>query len=198
MAHVSTHTPKSSPETAIRRRGICPISFHDARKFVQAHHSYLAAPRGCIFAIAAYDHHDIVAVAIVGRPVNRTMDDGVTAEISRLCTHEAPPNTASFLIGRILRATRAIGFTRVITYVDEQLYAATWTASNFTKVATTTRRQWYGRSFCVPANAGAKVCRWERREKGHEAAVTAVTSRAPRMQERRDRWASRDLETTRR
>lgn len=187
--------PKSSLQELVHDRGICPITFHDARKFIQTHHSYLAAPRGCLFCVAAFVANDIVAVAIVNRPINPTMDDGVTAEISRLCTHDAPRNTATALIRRVLQATRAIGYHRLITYVDGNRDGATWKAANFTVTAVTSRRQWHGTNFCIPPNASKTTVRFEIAEPTHAAAVTAVTCRSERMQQRRDEWANRSVDS---
>jgi hypothetical protein len=186
--------PKSSQSEPVRDRGICPIAFHDARKFIQAHHAYLAAPRGCLFCIAAYDHGDIVAVAIVNRPVNPSMDDGVTAEISRLCTHDAPANTATALLRRVLRACRAIGYHRLISYVDAERDGGSFKAASYSVTAVTKRRQWHGKDFCIPANASDTVQRFELRERSYEAAVTAVTNLQSKLEERRDAWANRDID----
>lgn len=64
-----------------------PISLRDANAFVLAHHRHSGQVRGCKFCVAVVDDLDAVhGVAIVGRPVARRLDDGKTAEVTRLCT----------------------------------------------------------------------------------------------------------------
>jgi hypothetical protein len=43
------------------------------------------------------------------------LDDGLTAEVTRLCT-TGYPNTCSLLLGAAWRAARAMGYRRMITY----------------------------------------------------------------------------------
>ena len=66
---------------------VLPISLRDANAFVLAHHRHSGQVRGCKFCVAVVDDLDAVhGVAIVGRPVARRLDDGKTAEVTRLCT----------------------------------------------------------------------------------------------------------------
>jgi hypothetical protein len=58
------------------------------------------------------------------------MDDGWTLEVTRCCT-DGTRNAASFLYGAAGRATKALGYKRLITYtlIEEQgtsLRAAGW------------------------------------------------------------------------
>lgn len=61
-----------------------PISFADAAEFVRLHHRHHTPPRGHKFSIAAMESDRLVGVVIVGRPVSRHRDDGVTLEVTRL------------------------------------------------------------------------------------------------------------------
>jgi hypothetical protein len=72
-----------------------------------------------------------VGVVIVGRPVARRRDDGLTAEVTRLCVLEGEPNACSFLYGKAARAALAMGFRRIGTYTlksepGTSLKAAGW------------------------------------------------------------------------
>lgn len=69
-------------------------------------------------------------VAIVGRPVARHLQDGYTAEVTRLCT-DGTPNACSMLYEAAWRAAKAVGYLRIITYTLPQeggasLRAAGW------------------------------------------------------------------------
>jgi hypothetical protein len=58
----------------------------EANAFIETHHRHHGKVRGCKFCVAAVIDGTIHDVAIAGRPVARYLDDGVTAEVTRLCT----------------------------------------------------------------------------------------------------------------
>lgn len=97
---------------------IVPVTYADACAFVLAWHRHHQPPRGHKFSIgAATDDHVLRGVAIVGRPVARHYDDGVTLEVTRSCT-DGTPNVNSSLYAAAWRATKALGYTRLITYTQ--------------------------------------------------------------------------------
>lgn len=107
-----------------------PISIRDANAFVALHHRHHKPVHGAKFAIACEEDGVRHGVAIVGRPVSRRLDDGVTAEITRLCS-DGTQNVCSFLLSRAKRAAQAMGYVRVITYTlategGKSLQAAGW------------------------------------------------------------------------
>jgi hypothetical protein len=100
---------------------IIPISFPEACEFVTLHHRHHKPPQGHKFSIAACgDHIDGVAkihgVAIVGRPIARHTDNGLTLEVLRLCT-DGHKNACSILYASAWRAARALGYKKLITYI---------------------------------------------------------------------------------
>lgn len=107
-----------------------PISFADACAFVDAHHRHHRRPQGHKFSLCVRDGDKVLGVAIVGRPVARRLDDGLTLEVTRLCT-DGTPNAASKLYGAARRVAGAMGYERVVTYtLDSEpgtsLFAAGW------------------------------------------------------------------------
>jgi len=107
-----------------------PITLKEARKFVDLNHSHHRAPVGWLFGVAVNDGAKVVGVAIAGRPVARMADDGWTVEITRCCTDHTQ-NVASKLYGALVRAARALGYRRIITYTlrsesGDSLKAAGW------------------------------------------------------------------------
>jgi len=110
---------------------IVPITLREARAFVARHHRHHGAPRGCRFVVgAALDGH-VVGVAVVGRPKARMLQDGWTAEVTRLCVLPSARNACSMLYATCWRAARALGFRRLITYTlpeegGASLRAAGW------------------------------------------------------------------------
>lgn len=96
---------------------IVPITLREAGAFVSRHHRHNRAPQGGLFAVAAALGHELVGVAICGRPVSRHMQDGTTAEVTRCCVLEdAPLGTCSALYAALWRAAKALGWRRLITY----------------------------------------------------------------------------------
>ena len=72
----------------------------------------------------------LVGVAIVGRPVAPKLDDGLTAEITRVCT-DGTRNAASMLYGACRKASRAMGYDRIFTYTLPEEGGASLRAAGF-------------------------------------------------------------------
>jgi hypothetical protein len=72
------------------------LDLGEANAFVREYHRHHKPVIGHLFSIGAALDGVIVGVAIVGRPVARGRDDGVTAEITRLAT-DGTRNACSFL-----------------------------------------------------------------------------------------------------
>lgn len=109
-----------SPKTRVGIRGsaaieLAPTTLREANAFVDRHHRHLGPVRGCICAVALAVAGEIVGVVIVGRPLARRLQDGYTAEITRLCTL-GHPNACSMLSRAAWRAARALGYRRLVTY----------------------------------------------------------------------------------
>ena len=79
-----------------------PMSLADANRFVAEHHRHHKPVRGHKFSLGCMANGRLVGVAIVGRPVSRYLDDGLTLEVNRLCT-DGTKNACSFLYGAAAR-----------------------------------------------------------------------------------------------
>ncbi|MEP9376153.1 XF1762 family protein [Aquabacter sp. CN5-332] len=94
-----------------------PITRDQAKDFVREHHRHHGAPVGDLWRHAVHDDSGlIVGVAVVGRPVARGLDDGLSVEVTRLCTL-GTPNADSMLYGAARRAADAKGYRRGLTYI---------------------------------------------------------------------------------
>jgi hypothetical protein len=116
---------------SLRRLVHTRLSIAEANAFVSEHHRHHRPVVGHIFSLGAVDGSRIVGVAIVGRPVSRIRDDGLTAEVTRLCT-DGTRNACSFLYGCAARAAFALWFLRIGTYTlpeegGASLRGAGWT-----------------------------------------------------------------------
>ncbi len=110
---------------------LVPITLADANAFVLQHHRHHKPVVGHILSIAIADAEKVVGVAIVGRPVARMLQDGWTAEVTRLAT-DGSKNACSMLYGAAWRACRALGYRKLVTYTLPEeggvsLRAAGWT-----------------------------------------------------------------------
>lgn len=109
---------------------IVPVKHVDANEFVRRFHRHHKPTPGAIFCVACADYEVIKGVAIVGRPVARHLDDGLTLEINRVCT-DGTRNACSILLGAVRRAGKALGYQRVITYTLPEEGGASLRASGF-------------------------------------------------------------------
>jgi hypothetical protein len=117
------------------------IGLDEANDFVHLHHRHHKPVIGHVFSIGAAMDGDIVGVAIVGRPVARMRDDGVTAEVTRLCT-DGTENACSFLYGASARASFALGFKRIGTYILATEPGTSLTAAGWRLIGEVRGRSW--------------------------------------------------------
>lgn len=112
---------------------VAPITFRAAAAFVAEHHRHLPPARGTRFCVSVTDEEGTVrGVAMVGRPVSRHLDDGVTVEVNRCCTDGAR-NACSMLYGAAWRAARALGYRRLVTYTLSVEGGASLRAAGFVR-----------------------------------------------------------------
>ena len=109
---------------------LVPISLADANAFVARYHRHHKPVTGHKFSIGCTENGELVGVAIVGRPVSRYLDNGLTLEVNRLCT-TGSKNACSFLYAAAARAAKAMGYRKIITYTLDtepgtSLRAAGW------------------------------------------------------------------------
>ena len=97
---------------------IVPVSFRQATTFVAEHHRHHKPPRGMKFAVGVALADELVGVAMVGRPVARFLDDGLTLEVNRTAVADCERNANSMLYGAAWRAAKALGYRRLITYTQ--------------------------------------------------------------------------------
>lgn len=123
---------------------LCPMTCKAAGRFVAEHHRHSRPPQGALFAVGAKQGGQLVGVAMVGRPIARLLDDGQTAEVTRLCT-TGQLNACSLLYGAAARAAKALGYSTIITYTlarepGVSLRAAGWSPDGAVAAASTWSR----------------------------------------------------------
>ena len=93
-----------------------PISIREANEYVEKFHRHHGKKVGCRFTLGCYDGPTLHGVAICSNPVARNADDGLTLEVSRLCT-DGTYNACSILYGACARVAKAMGFQKIQTYI---------------------------------------------------------------------------------
>lgn len=97
---------------------LVPVSFEIACGFVQMWHRHHTAPVGHKYSIGVADDDGVLhGVVIVGRPVARHLDDGLTLEVTRTAT-DGTANANSMLYAAAWRAAKALGYGRLVTYTQ--------------------------------------------------------------------------------
>lgn len=122
---------------------IRPVTFKEACTFVSLFHRHHKPSVGCKFCIGCFLGDTMVGVAICGRPVSRHLDNGLTLEITRLCT-DGTRNACSMLYGACCRVAKAMGYKKVITYTLQFENGASLKASNFVCDGTAGGIKWTG------------------------------------------------------
>jgi hypothetical protein len=113
------------------RLHLVPISLADAKRYIAEQHRHNDPPTGHRVSVGIADEDGrLRGVGVLGRPLARKSDDGVSAEVYRVAT-DGVPNGCSMLYGALVRAAWALGYRRVLTYTLEEepgtsLRAAGW------------------------------------------------------------------------
>lgn len=102
-----------------------PVTQKEAFAYVAANHRHHDVPVGALWQHgAADDDGSLCGVAVVGRPVARKLDDGLSCEVTRLCTNGAR-NACSMLYAAARRVAIEKGYRRGITYILDSEYQKT-------------------------------------------------------------------------
>ena len=123
---------------------IVPVTLAEANAFVERYHRHHKPVTGHKYSIGVTDGEKIVGVAIVGRPVSRYLDDGLTLEVTRCCT-DGTQNACSMLYGAAWRAAKAMGYKKVITYILQSESGASLRASGYKCIGQAGGLRWTGK-----------------------------------------------------
>ena len=100
-----------------------PITWAQANAYIDVvHRHHNAHPMGTGFGVAVVDSKSVIhGVALAGIPnaANRLEDGLRTLEVLRVAT-DGCPNACSLLYAACARVAKALGYSRVITYVLEE------------------------------------------------------------------------------
>lgn len=121
--------------TASASLRLVPVSLAQANEHVAAWHRHNEPVVQCIYRVGVSDDDGVLhAVAIVENPKARGNADGDTVEITRLAS-DGTRNACSMLYGACARAAFALGYRRVITYIQANEPGTSTLAAGFRLVA---------------------------------------------------------------
>jgi hypothetical protein len=120
---------------------IVPISLKTANAYVEKYHRHHGKVVGHKFSIGLENEGELCGVIIVGRPVARHLDNGFTLEVTRCCT-TGIKNGCSMLYSSAWRATRALGYTKLITYILKSETGSSLKASGWKVIGEVSGRSW--------------------------------------------------------
>ena len=83
---------------------------------------------------------------MVGRPVGRFLDDGLTLEVNRCCT-DGTRNACTMLYGAATRAAKALGYKRIFTYTRQSEPGTSLKASNWICDGEAGGTHWTGKRY---------------------------------------------------
>lgn len=136
---------------------VVPITLKQANAFVIQNHRHHSKVQGCKFCIGAVDDNgELRGVAITGRPVSRYLDNGTTAEITRLCT-DGYKNACSFLYAACVRVAKEMGYKKIITYILETENGASLKAAGWLEQGICGGGNWNVKSR--PRNNSPNICK---------------------------------------
>lgn len=142
---------------------LIPVSLKEANAFVDAHHRHHKSVTGHKFSIGCEQDGRLVGIVIAGRPVSRYLDDGLTLEVTRLCT-TGKRNACSMLYAAAARAAKAMGYRKIITYTLETEDGASVRAAGWQCCGSAGGTCWTGkRRPAVQEYPAIKKLRYEKR-----------------------------------
>jgi hypothetical protein len=110
---------------------VVPVTLEQANDYVRRLHRHNGKLPGALFSVGVADADGVLrGVAIIGNPAAPALQDGVLAEIRRVCT-DGTRNACSMLYGTARRAARAMGRRPVITYTLATESGASLRAAGF-------------------------------------------------------------------
>ena len=142
-----------------------PISFREAAEFVGINHRHHKPPTGHKFSIACYNNGNLCGVAMVGRPVSRYLDDGLTLEVNRICT-DGTKNACSILYSAAWRAAKAMGYKRIFTYTLKSESGASLRAAGWECEGEAGGKNWTGERYRQEELFQEMKTRWSKHKEG--------------------------------
>ena len=95
---------------------VIPLTIAEANRFVELCHRHHPPVVSAKITIGAMKGDNLVGVLIAGRPVARKTCQVSTLEVTRLAT-DGTKNACSILYGAAARAAKALGYSKIQTFI---------------------------------------------------------------------------------
>lgn len=146
---------------------VIPITLREANDFVAQFHRHngRTSRNGGKFAVGLTTGTELIGVAIVGLPIARLLNDGRTAEVTRVCVLDhAQKGACSKLYSACWKAWRAMGGKRIVTYTLQSESGSSLKGAGFKIVAQCKPGSWnrIGRERDWQPIYGQKKIRWSK------------------------------------
>jgi hypothetical protein len=146
---------------------IMPLDLDEANRLVRLwhrHHREVVGHKfslGLVLAIPTQEPR-YIGVAIVGRPVARHLDDGLTLEVYRVAVPEGRANANSKLYGACRKAAFSLGYKKLVTYTLPSETGASLRAAGYRCIGEAGGGSWSRESRPrVDKHPTQKKIRWE-------------------------------------
>ena len=107
-----------------------PLKLTELNALVERLHRHHKPVQGHKFSIGCVKNGKLVGGCSVGRPVARGCNSDTTLEITRLVT-DGTHNACSFLLGRVCKIAKLMGYERVQTYILDEESGVSLKSSGF-------------------------------------------------------------------
>ena len=98
------------------RMDVIPLYLREANEFVLRLHRHQEKVQTHLFSLGSVKDGQLVGVSIINRPCAIPSDDGLSAEVSRLCT-DGTRNACSFLYAASAKTAFAMGYHKIGTFI---------------------------------------------------------------------------------
>jgi hypothetical protein len=139
---------------------LVPLTLKQANEKIAALHRHHKPVVGHRFSIGVESDGRIVGAAVVGRPVARETDQYAIAEVTRLVT-DGTPHVCSMLYSACARAAKAMGFSKIQTYILDTEPGTSLRAAGWLFESTTSGGDW-NHSWRKGRRVDQPMCRKQR------------------------------------
>jgi hypothetical protein len=120
---------------------VVPLTLKQANELIARLHRHHKPVVGHRFSLGVELDGELVAAAVVGRPVSRELDQYRIAEVTRLVSN-GEKNSCSMLYSACARAAKEMGFDKIQTYILETEPGVTLRAAGWEYEADTAGGNW--------------------------------------------------------
>ena len=158
---------------------LIPLKRKQAQNFINEFHRHHKAPIADIFRIGLVCNKKLIGCTMVGRPVARGLDNGLTLEVNRCCVKDGYKNACSMLYGAAARVAKNLGYSKIVTYTLNFESGASLRAVGWKLESSVKGRNWHTPSREREQKSEYQTCdkyRWGKTFHDHEINLSKLLS----------------------